>query len=646
MKRISDENATRRESEASAYIEPTNEAENSEDPTDSPCAQPTSIEVEVITPTDTHAENETALTLDIPIVEMYQCAICQKPVAVSSVAETLLSKTYHLECGHYANVSFGGNSYANEVAKGASSKDPKLAPIAPTDTRLEVAPDSRWQQFMDYQKEGIQFLADSGFRGLLADEMGLGKTIQAIGALRYFPEQTLPALIVVPGSVSVKWQRELKKWFNDKFGTSEYAPFIHKESSGYLIEDQKLYIVSNSILGKTGLKKAILEYGFKTIIVDESHQFKNPKSKRTKALFEICEAIPQVILMSGTSVINRVMEYFNTLHLLRPNRWYEKKQLASLCTTDMKGRPLALSETARYRFFAETKKYILRRTKSEVLKDLPAKFVVEEWVNFSDSAKLVAAYNNKLADLEDFFANVSENGLNEAQSATLFGIIAELRHLVGTAKCVRAIEYAANMVATSGEKLCIGVHHRMGLTLLADALTYKRCPECRNFVFDALDDEETTSNGLRSCPTCSHDLSAIAARKPLCISDEAPHIKQSRIDQFRDDADNPLMILSILGGGVGIDLQFVPNVLVVEREWNRAIENQFEDRFHRFGMKQQVTIAYMKAEDTIDEFFDELVKLKAEVSGSTLDENVSTSPQFMYALAQRALQKRLKYAKG
>ena len=579
-----------------------------------------------------------------PIAETHPCPICQKPVEIQSTNEQTLYKKYNLACGHYVIVSAGSN-FNPEIPDSPTKQQhaPLAQPSAPTKKSTELVPDEKWEKFLDYQKTGVQFLADSGFRALLGDEMGLGKTIQAIGMLRYFPEETLPALVICPGSVTIKWQREFKKWFNDKFPTLEYAPFIHKESIGGLIEGQKLFIMSNGILSKPGMLAAIKAYGFKTIIIDESHQYKNANSKRTKALFEVASYIPQVLLMSGTSVMNRVMEYYNTLHLLRPRRWFHKRQLSNMCVKDDKGKPLALSNYYKEEFFQNTKDYILRRTKDEVLKDLPKKFITEEWISIANSKNLVQAYNNKLDELQDIF-NEMENGKNDAATqSTLFGVIAELRHMVGTIKALRAIEYATELVSTTGEKLCIGVHHRMGLGILEKALAYKRCPSCKNFVFESQDSDESSSNGLKICPTCEHDISAVEKRAPVCISSESPETKQARLDKFRTDPDQCLCILSILGGGVGIDVQFCPNVLVIEREWNRAIEDQFENRFHRIGMTNQVTICYMKAQDTIDEFFDDLVKLKEQVSGSTLNEDFETSPEFMFSLAQRVLVKRLKF---
>lgn len=575
----------------------------------------------------------------------FQCPICEKPIAITQQSCSELVKTYYLACGHYANISFG--SLFQPVVTPSVEKKPstRLERAANEGNPLShyIETDEKWVNFLPYQQVGIEFIADSGFKMLLGDEMGLGKTIQVIGAMRYYPEEMLPVLIVCPGSVTIKWQREIKKWFSDKFSELEYLPFIHRESIGGLIEGQKVYVMSNGILAKKGMLKAIQGYGFKTIVIDESHQYKNPKSKRTIALFELAKLVPQTLLLSGTSVMNRVMEYYNTLSLLRPRRWFHPKQLARMCSLDIKGKPLALSSYYREEFFRETKGYILRRTKEEVLKDLPKKFVTEEWISFEGSKTLVNAYNAKLDTLQDFMEKYSEGGVNASTAETLFGIIAELRHMVGTAKALRAVEYAAELVSTSGEKLCIGVHHRIGIGILEESLHYKRCPNCKNVAFQCQDSFEETSNDLTVCPTCETSLSVVERRKPVCISNETPQIKQARLDKFRDDPDQLVCILSILGGGIGLDIQFCPNVISLEREWNKAIEDQFEGRFQRIGMVNQVTICYLMAQGTIDEFFNELVRLKQQVSDTTLNRNVEADSELMYKLAQTVVKKRLKF---
>ena len=573
--------------------------------------------------------------------QIYGCPICEKMVSIDRVKEENLSKVYYLQCGHYVQVA--SRVISKPTTQNTSERKPTNQPSLfnreiPTPEKLPIVKDDKWEKFLPYQKTGIEFIRDSGFRALIGDEMGLGKTIQVIGAMRYFPEEMLPILIVVPGAVTVKWQREIKKWFNDKFNTIEYAPFIHKESIGGLINDQKIYVISNGILAKPGMMDAIANYGFKTIVIDEAHQYKSKNTKRTKALFTLANKIPQIILLSGTSVMNNVMEYYNSLHLLRPRTWFSRNTLAYKCITDHKGKPLGLAPHYRDEFFEQTKGYILRREKSEVMKDLPTKFVNEEWIDFSTSKNVVNSYNKLAEELAEAMEGLEDES---GMSQHLFGIISRLRHVVGTGKALRATEFVADKVISTDQKICIGVHHKLSMSILQDSLKHKHCPKCNNYTFECKIEEE---GSFDVCEVCEEDISKQPILTPICISDENPEEKQKRLDKFREDEHSKILILSILGGGVGMDIQFCPNVLVLEKEWNRAIEAQFEGRFHRVGMTQQVTITYMLAQNTIDEFFLDLVRLKEEIVGSVLDINYESSPDTMYAIAQKVVQKRLKYA--
>jgi SWI/SNF-related matrix-associated actin-dependent regulator of chromatin subfamily A-like protein 1 len=587
-----------------------------------------------------------------PIETHMRCRICEKEVEIEEVRDTgthAISRTYFLKCSHIVTVQFDVRPKVPDISRRDPVRtiDPSLTFGSGTLARFDTITedDKTWKAMMPYQREGVKFGAKANFRFLLADDPGLGKTIQTIALLRYFPEETLPALVIAPATITPNWQREFKKWFSDKFPDSDYVPFIHKESLSGLISGQQIYIISSAMIGKPSLTNAIIKYGFKTLIIDESQQYKNPKSKRTKALFTLAAGIQNLILMSGTPIMNRVMEYWNSLNILRPRHWFHKRQLKYFCTFDSKGRPLAISQDKRPQFFATTKDYILRRTKEEVLPDLPKKFVKTEWISFASSKKLVDAYNRLTDELEEEM-NTSEAG---SMNDTIFGIIARLRNLVGTAKAYRIQQYIANMISTNGEKIAIGCHHVFGIKELQETLQYKICPKCNTLKFTefTLDSEETDdeeeSLDAEECLTCGCDLTSEKKHAPLKIQAEQPHVKQATIDEFQNDPNKRILIASILGCGVGLNLHFCPNVVVMEREWNYAIERQFEDRFHRFGLKHPVTISYLQAVDTIDEYFDETVELKKQISKSSMDEGYIADNTFLWELAQKCVAKRMKH---
>lgn len=485
-----------------------------------------------------------------------------------------------------------------EIPKGRDKRWYEAAPNRPT--------------FFQYQRDGIDFLEKAfghheGYRtkaypgALVGDEMGLGKTIQAIGYARYNPDKG-PFLIVCPASLVYKWQMEWKRWFNDVHKDPKWAPIILHNAFG-LMEGFNVYIVSNMRIAHMAMMEPLREFGFGTVIIDESHQFKNERANRAIALQTIIDEIPRRICLSGTSILNRTSEYFPTLHMCAPEVFPNRARLEMYCMADKYGKLLGLRDKDRSIFFETTKDFVIRRRKAEVLKDLPEKRVNFTVIDITDNKQFVAGYNRLADELEEA---MSQKASKASQMMTLLTILGQMRQMVAIAKVGYVLEDIKEWLANAedGEKLAIGLHHKIIRELL---------------------------------------MTQLLESYPLTISDEAPNIKMDRIKEFKDNPKRKLMFLSMLGAGTGLDIQFCQNVRIIERQWNRGLEQQFEDRFHRVGMKQSVDIEYILAKDTVDEFFHDLVLLKAQIMHGALDADFETDQNMMRDLAERVVAKRLKF---
>lgn len=515
------------------------------------------------------------------------CPKCNKHKGVKNSLRTKDNILHILECGHF---------YTEDLVITAEETARKA---------VETSSDNRWNELFDYQKTGVLAIERSNFRFICGDEMGLGKTIQAIYTLRRNFDKLTPTLIIVPASLVYKWQRELKKWLNDKYNGPQNAPMVHLNSNGEFLEGQNIHIISNAIVGKKEVIDSIKSYGFKLVIVDECHQFKNDGANRTKALIEVSSLIPFKIMLSGTNVINRTDEYFNALHVVRPEHWPHKGYLQSYCVVDRKGKILGLSDTRRQLFFERTKEYVIRRKKDEVLKDLPEKQINSEFILVNDNLQFVQSYNKQLDELAKAVRDYKNKLNSDVSFMQIIAIMSRLRHITGLAKVPFIIDKVTEFLEnTDGEKIAIGVHHKMVAEFL--------------------------KQGLEKF-------------NPIMISSESAKVKDEKEEEFRSDPEKRLAILSILGTGQGRDMQFCTNVIVAEPEWSPAIEMQFHDRFHRIGTKQAVIIDYVLAEHTIDEFMEELKKLKSHVVNSVLDADFSSNQQLMLDLADKVLKMRMKY---
>jgi SNF2 family DNA or RNA helicase len=473
----------------------------------------------------------------------------------------------------------------------------------------------------EYQIEGVDFiLRTANGSALIGDAMGLGKTIQSILALRE-GDGYLPSLIVVKSATMPNWMREINKWLDASltayFPIIGTQPFIPPGFSTYIISQDSLS------LNQTQLQGLHLFQPFKSIIVDECHGFKEESSKRTKALFKflspsyesstgvkipVKDPIKKRIFLSGTPIKNRADEYFTTLNLLRPNdsnfKLKQRFRYNFLRQND-KGVWASIHPRRLDAFKDATKDFVLRREKTDVLTKLPSFTRNYEFVKVeSDAIKHV--YNHEL----DLMTNALKQ--KSMDSLCLLGWLAHMRHITGIAKVPAALEYAKEFLE-DGEvaklidpnypnKLAIGIHHKGVRISLMDAL---------------------------------------APYNPLSLSgDDDPFEKQKIVDKF-SDAKHPFLILNMLAGGVGLNIQSCANTLVLERQWNSADEEQFESRFHRNGQTYPVIATYMIADGTIDHFFHDMVEEKRRIFGSTVAFNLSSDTEGIKSLVQRTLGNRL-----
>lgn len=420
-----------------------------------------------------------------------------------------------------------------------------------------------------FQREGVEFLEKNRASGLVADAMGLGKTIQALMLLKRNKEILFPTLILVKSSTIFQWVNEYQKWVNGSFG--EVLPCIER---AHLIPGFGAYVVSKDLISRKGVTKLIAKLGIKSIILDEVQDFKEQDSKRTRALIRIIEEsdIQFRVALSGTPIKNRATEYFTVLNLLDPANFYSRISFYRqwLIPND-KGIYTRLNPRYIDKFKSLTSKYIIRREKHEVLKNLPDLLRDYQIIDIEDT-QIKNSYNQNI----DLFRNFLENSAS-ITSTEILGWLAKLRAITGQAKVGPALAWINDFLISTEESLAVGIHHK----------------GVRDSLFYTLDDA--------NIPT-------------LKLSGEDSAIQKNRIANKFNAGSHRVMILNMLAGGVGLNLQSCANALLLERQWSPADEEQFIGRFHRDGQKRGVTVTYMIARGTIDEFFNDLVFKKSEIS--------------------------------
>jgi SWI/SNF-related matrix-associated actin-dependent regulator 1 of chromatin subfamily A len=498
--------------------------------------------------------------------------------------------------------------------------------------------DAKWLDFFPYQRTGIEFIEKSNFKALIADEMGLGKTIQALGIVRYNLDKVLPVLYVCKASLIFNWMREHMKWVLEDNpvtkGRTDLFPIPVMDGTCTPLPGFKVYVLSMDLLSKLKIKEWIQQTPFQLLVIDESHNFKNTNSKRTSSLNEVTGHIPYRVCLSGTPILNNALEYFPTLNLIRPEHFPSRKRFIDrwIDYDYETKRYLGLKRYQRDEFFEMTSKYVIRREKKDVLKDLPPMRINEQIISSFDRA-FANAYNKALDELDAMLDRVKDDFAMRASFMDILAMLSKLRHITGMAKVQAAFEYAQEFLDTTPEssKLCIGIHHKDVAMWLGKLLE---------------------------------------KYEPVMISGADSAVeKQKKENLFR--TKSRLAIVNTLAVGEGRNFQFCANFIVVESQWNQAKEDQFCGRFQR-PIKCECGTPYVKvtpedgvpyyrcpkcnistdivpiqgdyllAVGTIDEFFSKMKQLKSKVCSSTLNWNFETDYHAIYELAREVVNARMK----
>ena len=541
---------------------------------------------------------------------MHHCAICNLSTNQVSTLNLFNKPMIKLLCGHLIPAPI--NPTTIEPTQPTQpiitpSQAQAQAPVSLPDTTIILERDERddapnFQRAYQYQRDGIKWAEKHGINCLIADEPGLGKTVQALLLLDRNFDKLTPCLIVVPASLTLQWYRFCLTWLSSR--NLAEKPIIHSGEGLELIPDERIVIISNALIAHPTTLKSIEDYNFKCIIADESHHFKSEDAMRTKAFKRICLSADHKILLSGTPLVNNVMEYYSTLSVLKPEHWFDRYHLARLCEVSSRGKLLGLREYHREWFFNRIGNYVIRRRKQDFLKDLPPFRRDKCFLNPEDKM-YVKTYN--------VYADEIEEAITKSDYGQVIGILAKIRHITGLVKVRAVYNKVIEMIEGTEGKICIGVHHQSVATRLIELLT-----DYANEVGDA-------------------------SLIPLSMnSSQTVFEKQAIEDQFK--TSRRILVASILATAEGRNMQFCNQVIIAEREWNPAKEEQFEQRFWRNGQTMPVTAEYFMVKNTLDEWLDEIVDMKRQVVNSGIDASIEIDHDLMRHLANRITSTRLRVA--
>jgi len=452
-----------------------------------------------------------------------------------------------------------------------------------------------------YQVEGARFLLQKT-GALLADEMGLGKTVQVLLAVNSDPAVN-KVLVFCPASVKLNWVREANRWL--------VRPFDVRYLSGktpepiFLPKDRGLFVVINYDIADAWSKE-LSKVHWDMLVLDEAHYLKNRKAVRTRAILgeekNIGLQFPiwagKKVALTGTPIVNRPAEVWPVLAWIDRKTWgsfwtYAKRY----CNLHYNGYGWDASGASNLEELnRKLSRYMLRRRKDEVLKDLPPKIrqVLELPPNgatnlIAKEKELWDRYSEELARAKaavEIARAESEEELKEALSKlralvrVYFQEMSLVRHQLALAKVPKALEHVQD-VLESKDKVVVWVHHR--------------------------DVAEAVFEGLKEY------------NPVMVLGGSSAEARAEAVRRFQEDKSVRVFIGGITAAAEGITLTASDTAIFVELDWRPGKLLQAEDRIHRIGQTRGVVIQYLVFDGSLDAYMAKRLAEKMEIISRAVD---------------------------
>jgi len=448
-----------------------------------------------------------------------------------------------------------------------------------------VLPSTLQAELRDYQQEGFSWLARLAHWGVgacLADDMGLGKTLQAL-ALLLDRAKDGPALVVAPTSVCLNWIDEAKR-----FAPTLNLVFFGLGERAATIENAGPFDVIVASYGLLQLEAPLFKAKrWRSIVLDEAQAIKNMHTKRSQAVMALQGDFRMAA--TGTPLENHLGELWNLFRFINPGLLGTADQFQLRFAGPIeKAQDKRAEAGARTRLRRLTQPFILRRTKAQVLTELPPR--TEIVVPVELSAEENALYESLRREALDKLA-----ALEVPEGRKAIEILAEMMRL--RRACCNP-ELVAPGAGIASSKLAAFAR------LTADLLENRH----KVLVFSQFVDHLTLIR---------QHLDHQGVRYQYLDGSTPIQERKRRVDAFQA-GDGDIFLISLKAGGVGINLTAADYVIHMDPWWNPAVEDQASDRAHRMGQQRPVTIYRLVARGTIEEGIVDLHCHKRDLADSLL----------------------------
>lgn len=459
-----------------------------------------------------------------------------------------------------------------------------------TEEQKYEIPASLEEILRDYQKKGFQWLkciAENGFGGVLADDMGLGKTLQIIAfLLSEFLEagacDNRRCLIVTPASLVFNWHNEFQRFapalpVKMITGTAPERKEIVRESG-----ERDILITSYDLL-KRDLDN-YSEVSFYCQILDEAQFIKNHNTQAARAVKQISAG--HRFALTGTPIENRLSELWSIFDYLMPGFLYSYQRFrGELELPIVNGQDERTTKQLRRMI----KPFVLRRLKTDVLKDLPEKLEENVFAKMSgEQQKLYDAHVKRMKLLLD-------RQTDEEFKNSKIQILAELTKLRQLC-CDPALIYQD--------------FHEDSAKLIM----------CMDLIQNAIESGHKIllfSQFTSMLETIQKKLAEQAVTFYVLTGATPKEKRMELVEKFNRDATN-VFCISLKAGGTGLNLTSADIVIHFDPWWNLAVQNQATDRAHRIGQQNVVTVYKLIAKGTIEENIIKLQEKKKELADRLL----------------------------
>jgi len=454
--------------------------------------------------------------------------------------------------------------------------------------RIEPIPLPRKLQatLRHYQEEGyhwLAFLYQHRLGACLADDMGLGKTLQAMSVLAGIKEGLVtspepvqgPHLVVLPPSLLFNWEHEITRFYPDLSvqsytGKERTTEFFH----------------ADVVLTTYGLVRRDIDVlekiRFNVIVFDEAQAVKNIVARTTGAARRLQGYFKCV--MTGTPLENHVGEYYSLMDLCVPGLLGDYQEMRAKMKSPS---PLVLDM-----IMHRTRPFVLRRTKSQILKELPPKVETDIYLELTDRQKVL--YQQTVTTIRATIAEAYQQKTSAQARVIALTAILKLRQI-----CLSPRLLNPNSTEPSPKLTCLLDRLQELMDEGHSALVFSQFTSFLDVVEEAFG---------------AHGISSVR------LDGSTPTQRRKKLVQaFQESTIPSVFLLSLKAGGQGLNLTKASYVFHLDPWWNPAVENQASDRAHRIGQHQPVSIMRLLMRHTIEEKMMELKQKKLELYHAVLE---------------------------